>query len=507
MLTRIAGLKPLWTMLSLALAATLYGCPQQKVITCKSNEEYSVKLGACVPCPPGTKLDKSIGKCKPVEPVEDVPPFPDTYEPDTYEPDLKDTVVEPTDLDAGDTVGPDLTKPDIKEIVPDGSVGSACNKDADCNNGLNCFDWPNGYCIKTGCTSSQDCPQGASCLPLLDNGQACFQSCEGNQQCRNGYGCKGLAALGGETKNICHPISDKKLPLGMRCEGAQECDGSMGCVQLGPVAMCTETGCSDQTACPEGAKCVALTAVPVCLPDCSSDLDCDPAFGETIACQETKDIFNKPAKVCGSSNYGLAVGQLCYFNSECSTGYCHLLFVGKCTDSGKLCSSDRDCALGFCTEDPSSQRGICSKECGSGDPCPSGNLCIMAEETPVCMATCTDAGSKCGPSGYDMTCTYGMVHYPQAAGGKLACFKRRTGDEGSGCDANADCLNGDCFYQQGSDGYCMGACISNTQCTFGSTCDGALCRLMCSSDLDCPSGQTCLTDVSTSDNICKYELQ
>jgi len=301
-------------------------------------------------------------------------------------------------------------------------------------------------------------------------------------------------------------VGTENLGLGMKCEGADECAGSMGCVPLGPVSMCTVTGCSDQNSCPEGSECMPLTTIPVCLPRCSSDSGCDPAFGETVACQELTNIFNKDVSTCASANIGLAIGQQCYFNSECSTGYCHLIFVGKCTDSGKLCGSDRDCEQGFCTEDPASQRGVCSKACGSGDSCPTGNLCVVSDVSPVCMPLCSEAGKACGPNGFDMTCTFGWVFYPQAPSGKLACFRSKSGDAGTDCNANADCTKGDCFYNTGLDGYCMADCVSHSQCSFGSACVGTSCRRMCTSDLECPEQQACLNDASAPDKICNYPL-
>ncbi len=494
-------------VLTLSGLLFLSGCPEQKVVTCKSNEEFNARLGICVPCPAGTKLDKSVGKCKPVDVEDTSVVVPDTWTPDwgvkddTPEPDL----INP-DLGQPDFVIPDLVVDTFEVVVPTGEVGSSCSTNTDCDPGLSCFDWPGGYCVQTSCASSKDCPEGSFCLPLLENGQACFQGCAETGHCRPGYGCKAISELGGVTQQICHPLTGDNLALGKMCEDAAQCAGSMACEQLGPVRMCTISNCSNVDPCPEGSVCIALTSVPVCLPSCVVASDCDKAFDDAIDCQETKDIFGGTAKVCTSSNIGMPIGNQCYFNSECATGYCHLLFTGKCTDTGKACSSDRDCEQGFCMQDPASQKGICSKGCGSSDPCPTGNLCVMSGTDAVCMPNCSVIGATCGPPGFGMQCTIGMVTWPPANSGKLACVRNMTGDAGTDCDAHADCLKGECYFSPGEDGYCMGTCVSANQCTFGSDCYQGQCRRMCMSDEECPETLECRTEPGSSQNICAFPL-
>lgn len=507
--TRPDGVFRVFALLA-AVALLATACPQKKVITCKANEAFDPVKGVCYPCPAGTKVDKKTASCVPDNSVVDVVEV-DTFVPDVVDDEGKDVVDLTDGLSDMDTEESDgVVAPDevAAEIVPSGAIGSACNMDGNCIGDWTCFDWPGGYCIQSDCSDEKDCPENTHCLPLLENSQACFQECSSMAECRDGYGCKGLTGIDGITQYICHPLGTQNLPLGSPCTGPAVCAGELGCVSLGPASMCTLTGCSSSDPCPEGATCTIRGDFTLCLPDCETTADCDPSFDGDVVCQEMEDIDGKDKMLCGSALTGLPLGSECYANEDCQSGYCHLLVIGQCSDTGSLCGSDGDCQQGFCIEKQVHHRGVCSAYCGSGVPCEGGAYCVLTEEGPLCMLQCEDFGASCGPTGLDMTCRYGLIFYPQVPSGKAACVKIKSGEPGTLCDANVDCLSGgECFHLDGEDGYCINSCWSNTDCPFGTACvtEEAVCRRVCKSNLDCPDGFSCRSDTGSSENLCLLE--
>jgi len=346
----------------------------------------------------------------------------------------------------------------------------------------------------------EECPAGAFCLPLIENALSCFDGCAGDADCRPGYGCKSIVTAGGESRSICHPIGKEELKMGQSCQEHSECSGSLACLQLGPQAMCTMSGCSAFSPCPEGSQCLAWGTMTICLPACLNTAACVELTGSQLfSCQELKDIEGQKQWVCSSTAQGLAVGELCYFPTECATGYCHLLVSGYCSGpDGSECATDADCPAGLCIANPGAQRGVCSRPCGSGDPCPADSFCINTIQGSVCMATCENKGEPCGPPGFGMVCAYGTLVYPPAPAGKYACVPFLGGEAGTACQKAGDCASGICYGEAAGSGYCATACATNADCPFGTLClTGALvegqtyCTRICYHDLDCLPGFTC----------------
>lgn len=486
--------------LLLLAGAMAVGCSTKNVVTCKANQGYDPKQGVCYDCPPGTKVDYANATC-----VKGTPP--DVLSDSSgAEPEVKDIDQPPPDETGGDAPGttdmPDGgVKSDAaeKDLAPEGSIGASCNMDADCQEGLSCFDWPGGYCIQPDCTFDDDCPEGSACLPLLQNGLACFDGCTTDSGCRDGYGCKAIPASGGIAKAVCHPVEDDKKLMGEACTGHAECAGSLACIKLGPQSMCSMTGCSSFDPCPDGAACVPWGIMTICLPTCEDTQQCVEMASEAFTCQEMEDIEDGDVSVCSAAQQGLPVGELCFFPTECETGYCHLLISGKCSGpDGSLCGSDEDCPEGLCIGDPGVQKGVCSQPCGPGETCPSAAYCVMTGDGPLCLATCSNYGGECGPSGFQMSCTYGTIYYPSAPSGKYACAKSFGGEGGSPCGDTGDCKSGFCYGVDEKDGYCATECVLATDCPFGTQCQqdtlmaGQMhCSLLCFHDLDCDEGYSC----------------
>lgn len=497
-------------VLTLLTAGLTWGCKDQVVVTCKSNEAFDPQRGVCYPCPAGYKVDKKTATCVVDTTFVDVQPADITVEEVVETVDVVAEWVPDDNLAevAFETVEiPDLVE--VKDIAPTGEVGSSCTKDTDCFTGLTCYFWSGGYCIEPDCVNDQDCPAGSSCLPLLENSQACFDACESDAECRSGYACKGLVDQYGITRKICHPLSGDDLPLGSACLGPEDCAGSLGCVPLGPAQMCTVTGCGDQSPCPEGSSCTIRGTFTLCLPDCAQDSDCAPAFLGKVACLEVSDVTGHDVLVCTSAATGLEVGELCYANEDCETSYCHLVVKGVCSDTGDTCGADGDCPQGFCVQSAANQRGICSKICGQDSPCPAGSYCVLLSGDPLCVPQCTEFGYPCGPTGLGMECTYGLIYYPQVQSGKTACVRIPAGDPGSVCDGAGDCVgDGECYLGAQGAGYCYDQCYSPLDCSFGTTCvlDVGECHRICRTVVDCPSGFECLTNPYSSESICDLSI-
>ncbi len=479
-------------VLTVGLAA---GCRSKKVVTCKANQGYDPKLGICYDCPAGTKADHKTASCVPVDDVD----VPETELPvvvDLVEDD-QGTEPPPPDSQPGDEV--DSGGPPVDVVVP-GAVGANCNKNGDCDEGFSCFDWPGGYCVQLDCAADEECPDGSRCVPLLENGQACFDGCETDADCRSGYGCKAIASPQGEAKLVCHPVGSDEKVLGAACTEHAQCVGSLSCIPMGPQSMCTRTGCSAFDGCPEGSTCIPWGAMTICLPECTDSGECVALSGsDTFTCQEMEDLYEADVDVCSPAQQGLAIGQLCFFSTECESGFCYLMVSGKCSGlDGSECATDADCKEGFCLANPSVQKGVCSQPCGPSELCPEGSLCGMTSEGAACLATCTSYGQPCGPEGFNMVCTYGTLYYPPAPSGKYACAKPRGGEAGWECEDAGDCESGICYGEEIGGGYCATACFTNNDCPFGTQCmQGALipgeayCTRVCFHDLDCPEGLLC----------------
>src|SRR5690606_3734964 len=75
-------------------------------------------------------------------------------------------------------------------------LGRACAGDAECPTGAFCAtedetDYPGGACVATGCdaTGNSGCPDDAQCLPQRFGSGICFDGCDADGDCRDGYEC------------------------------------------------------------------------------------------------------------------------------------------------------------------------------------------------------------------------------------------------------------------------------------------------------------------------------
>lgn len=63
-------------------------------------------------------------------------------------------------------------------------LGSACDKDDQCSDGLTCLtDGAGGYCTRTGCSKNDDCPGDSVCVAGANDRTFCAKRCSRSSDC------------------------------------------------------------------------------------------------------------------------------------------------------------------------------------------------------------------------------------------------------------------------------------------------------------------------------------
>ncbi len=288
---------------------------------------------------------------------------PDVIELDTAGPETaidtsvpQDTSV-PNDTTPNDTSVPNDTTPNDTSVPNDttstSSIGAACDADGDCGNGGVCLGLPGGYCSLE--CSATECPGGASCWGLGEDGSFCLQDCTSNSECR---GSDGYICDADDTCWVSGVTSGS--PVGGPCEVDGDCadagafcypavvDGEQTGFFLGYclIADCTANSC------PTGSVCAEVFS------------------GGGTGCVDS----------CGTANDGCNQGYGCF-----DPGIC----FPSCADSG--CPTNYACDAASDTCVPS-----CSaNSCGAGLVCKADGTC----GEPPCTANSCGAGYLCAPSG------------------------------------------------------------------------------------------------------------
>jgi hypothetical protein len=106
-------------------------------------------------------------------------------------------------------------KPELWPQCAAGMVGSPCDSNADCTEGLTCeTNFPGGYCYRA-CGAMGTCPPGSFCWA----GAACVQGCvgeDGDACPRPEHVCEPLLT-GGVTTPFCRPDCLQSCPAGTTC--------------------------------------------------------------------------------------------------------------------------------------------------------------------------------------------------------------------------------------------------------------------------------------------------
>lgn len=362
-----------------------------------------------------------------------------THEPSTSGPETDDTVTGTSPPDGTDTV----------EAQP---LGSACERDGDCQSG-HC---ENGFCCTEGdcCAASTDCPErvcaqanciGYACtylnLPCGSADQAGDELCHGDKRCDDSGACvayapcDGASGYRGTGEVVCEAEEIKE-----RC--ADSCE--------------TNAHCADTHYCDAGGACLAK--LPNGGQGCTRDSHCQSnncnlqngiCCASGFLCCDSHDDCHGTA--CDLANFycqvSCSVGGVdddarcdALTNAHCDGGYC----VPDIADGRSGCNEHSDCASGYCD----AGTGIC---CGGGSCCSDDHDCD---------------GHTCGP---DFSCSKtcdeqddtGCVESHHCEAGVCA---PDFPDGVAGCTKDDDCQSGHCTPQTGV------CCSSGTCCRFADDC-------------------------------------
>ncbi len=408
-------------------------------------------------------------------------------------------------------------KPDAKvDAKPSGKavVGAACGDDYDCVSGLQCFNWPKGYCTVSNCDApGQNCPGSSVCYAEPKATKLCHAACDTDPDCRvaDGYACKRLTQeFGGIEARLCAPSG--KNPVGLGCTKASECKGAATCLTDMAGGYCARVGCGGSDPCDSDAACVLRNGKPVCLKVCTADIECQIGGGNPRKCVDKTDLTKLPVKVCLDSSKSAPVGAACLTDLDCDTKLCAIFAKGTCTAGGQPCLSDEQCgAAGPCKIEAGKEKGACAAPCAPDKKCPVNSVCVptTSKLAGTCKPTCKGPGDDASCGGVPgLQCVFGMplavIGLNTVAG--YACAPIPAGGAGSSCAETKECNNALCLTNNDkSAGYCAPDCTATKFCTFGSVCDDngmAQCMKLCTSDFDCPAQMGCKGLSGLSSKVC-----
>jgi hypothetical protein len=175
----------------------------------------------------------------------------------------------------------------VEGLPQAGETGTSCARDTDCDGGTCLNNYTGGYCTLLHCVSDATCaPFGdGRCLGLDEQGSvtACFDGCQGDPECRFGYGCTDPDGGGG----VCQVLDDRnpvRNPNGaldgqpclvdINCRGGtclRSQEGYPGgyCTTL----HCTRVGCNGAN-----TTCEGLENDTACFVTCLTNAECREGY-------------------------------------------------------------------------------------------------------------------------------------------------------------------------------------------------------------------------------------
>ena len=356
-----------------------------------------------------------------------------------------------------------------------------CASDNDCSSGNYCTG-PNGSCVvkkSAGaiCTADNQCGTGH-----CTDGVCCAVSACGTCQACNLSGtgtCATVANGNPEPNGLC--------PTSTTCGNTGLCSAGV-CQQASTAVQCGNASCTGSTLTPAAF--------------CSGSGTC--ASPGTVSCG---------AYVCGTN----ACKATCASDSDCTTGNYCTGTNGSCVAKkapGNACTADNQCGTGHCTD------GVCCSvsACGTcqacnlsgtgtcaavanGNPEPNG----LCPASPPCGNTGLCSGGACQQASVSVMCsaafcstsTFQPAGFCSGAGsctvpGTTSCSPYTCTASGCKvtCSVDADCVSGD--YCTGAGGSCLPKRTNGMTCSGDNQCSSAHCTegYCCGSSV-CPSCQSC----------------
>jgi len=266
-------------------------------------------------------------------------------------------------------------------VDSNGTLGTACGADGDCDSG-GCIEpdtwgWTGGYC-SASCTTDAICGATGHCAYASTGSGICVRACASAADCRAGYECYDED---GDSRKECMPVGSGAGAVGAPCATYDDCAGGRrgycATQALGfKGGYCAVHSCSASSPCPSGSHCGFKSASGwgICVDDCSRDADCR------------------------------ADGYLCYDADEAGTNECYPAGTGAGSVGG-ACGAQWDCGggrYGYCAAAPTWPGGYCTIECSPAKgTCPAGTDCVVFDPTKpteaYCLDTCAGA-SECRTS-------------------------------------------------------------------------------------------------------------
>ena len=330
-------------------------------------------------------------------------------------------------------------------------TGNSCNDGNSCTTGDTC---QAGACVGVGmtCTALDQCHgvgtcSGGVCTNPVLSGAACNDNnaCTAGETCSAGGVCQGGTAVPTDDGNPC--TADACTPA-----------GGVTHTPILPVPVCHDGSrgpCDAVVMCTTGGICPPLAVAPATTqcsgPSCSNG----PPSVETFAslCDGTHTTC--PAATTQDCSGAACVGNVCGGgcagnDANCVTGdFCNVNVCTPKLGTGKTCSGNNNCALGFCVD------GVCcNTACGGGDPtdCQACNLTAAQGGTPgtcsvpvgqVCRAAVAAAPGTTASCDAAEVCAAGNTACPPdlpAAAGTVC----RTSADGNLCDPAETCNGFNC---------------------------------------------------------------
>jgi hypothetical protein len=178
-----------------------------------------------------------------------------------------------TDSDCPDGACLDQPRRDrsIRRCVKNGArpVNSPCRGENSCAAGLYCVE---GVCLPKTC--AEGCPKGSACINLKteDSSSRCIPACDKDADCPEGLGC----LIAGEGRRQCTKRGEADC-LEKGCTDGKIC----ATLKRGPDAIVADcvASCGSSDECSEGSSCALLYSedardVRGCMPSCKSDAEC-----------------------------------------------------------------------------------------------------------------------------------------------------------------------------------------------------------------------------------------